>query len=218
MNTPEQIKEARERLGLTQEALAERLLVSRQAVSKWEMGVSAPSVENWKALSEVLGVASPAPETSPHPSGRWRTAACAALALLLLSLAALAGLWITVDQGGFPPRDPAFTGVCLYDGQGRPLETEAGWYFLTPGDRVTVLATFQNGRREGIGGAALYLTPTGTEVYDQREQLAVRSVPDGNGFALFSWIVPADLMGHLDVVLDCGGDRTLTETLNVTTF
>ena len=32
------IREGRERLGMSQEALAERLSVSRQAVSKWEMG------------------------------------------------------------------------------------------------------------------------------------------------------------------------------------
>lgn len=35
----EKIRELRRRSGLSQEELAERLEVSRQAVSKWELGV-----------------------------------------------------------------------------------------------------------------------------------------------------------------------------------
>ena len=40
MKLPEKILYCRKRAGLSQEALAERLGVSRQAVSKWETGVS----------------------------------------------------------------------------------------------------------------------------------------------------------------------------------
>lgn len=43
MDLGKAIREGRERLGMSQEALAERLSVSRQAVSKWEMGTSVPS-------------------------------------------------------------------------------------------------------------------------------------------------------------------------------
>ena len=39
------IKAAREGAGLTQEDLAERMEVSRQAVSKWEADLSRPSSE-----------------------------------------------------------------------------------------------------------------------------------------------------------------------------
>lgn len=55
MDMGKAIREGRERLGMSQEALAERLSVSRQAVSKWEMGTSVPSPENRRALSEILG-------------------------------------------------------------------------------------------------------------------------------------------------------------------
>ena len=50
MDMGKAIREGRERLGMSQEALAERLSVSRQAVSKWEMGISVPSPENRRAL------------------------------------------------------------------------------------------------------------------------------------------------------------------------
>ena len=52
MDMSKAIREGRDRLGMSQEALAERLGVSRQAVSKWEMGTSVPSPENRRALRE----------------------------------------------------------------------------------------------------------------------------------------------------------------------
>lgn len=68
MNISEIIKQAREELGMTQEDLAERLEVSRQAVSKWELGASVPSPENLRLLEELLGVEFPAPEeAAPKP-------------------------------------------------------------------------------------------------------------------------------------------------------
>ena len=42
--------------GLTQEDLAEKIGVSRQAVAKWESGESMPDLEKAKMLSEVLNV------------------------------------------------------------------------------------------------------------------------------------------------------------------
>jgi len=50
------IAEQRKKLGLTQEALAEQLNVSAQAVSKWENGRNLPDIENLIALSEVLKI------------------------------------------------------------------------------------------------------------------------------------------------------------------
>lgn len=46
----------RKKKGLSQEELASRLNVSRQTVSKWEVGESAPDMENLVALSELFGV------------------------------------------------------------------------------------------------------------------------------------------------------------------
>lgn len=46
----------RKSLGLTQEQLAEKVFVTRQAVSKWERGESVPDIELIVALAELFGV------------------------------------------------------------------------------------------------------------------------------------------------------------------
>lgn len=56
MTLGEKIKEARKKSGLTQEQFAEKLCVSRQAVTKWESDKGTPDVENLKAISELLNV------------------------------------------------------------------------------------------------------------------------------------------------------------------
>lgn len=56
MSMSDRIRECRIQNGLSQAELAERLFVSRQAVSKWESGKGAPDIENLKALSQIFGV------------------------------------------------------------------------------------------------------------------------------------------------------------------
>ena len=49
------IRSLREKKGMTQEALAEALFVTRQTVSNYETGRSRPDVEMLTALAEALG-------------------------------------------------------------------------------------------------------------------------------------------------------------------
>ncbi len=56
MTLADKLKEARKNAGLSQTELAEKLCVSRQAVTKWETGKGIPDVENLKVLSQVLDV------------------------------------------------------------------------------------------------------------------------------------------------------------------
>lgn len=56
MNLSEKIQRCRKRAGLSQEALAERLSVSRQAVSKWETGAAEPELSKLRALAAIFGV------------------------------------------------------------------------------------------------------------------------------------------------------------------
>lgn len=49
------LKRLRQRSGLTQDDLAERLHVTRQAVSAWETGKNQPDVETLTAMAEALG-------------------------------------------------------------------------------------------------------------------------------------------------------------------
>jgi DNA-binding XRE family transcriptional regulator len=43
-------------MGLTQAELAEKVNVSRQAVSKWEMGTAVPDIDNMLSLSKCFSV------------------------------------------------------------------------------------------------------------------------------------------------------------------
>lgn len=52
----EAIRANRERCKMTQEFVAESIGVSRQAVSKWEVGASDPSTSNLFALAKLFGV------------------------------------------------------------------------------------------------------------------------------------------------------------------
>ncbi len=56
MTLADKLKEARQNAGLTQVELAEKLCVSRQAITKWESGKGIPDVENLKMISKVLNV------------------------------------------------------------------------------------------------------------------------------------------------------------------
>lgn len=53
----ERIKQQRIKCKMTQELVAEKLGVSRQAVSKWEVGKSEPSTTNLLALAKLFEVA-----------------------------------------------------------------------------------------------------------------------------------------------------------------
>lgn len=56
MNLPEKLTYLRKQKGLTQSDLAETLNVSRQAISRWEVGTAAPSTDNLKMLGNLYGV------------------------------------------------------------------------------------------------------------------------------------------------------------------
>lgn len=56
MTQAEKIKSERIRAGYSQETLAEAMQVSRQAVTSWESGQTAPSSANLRRLAQVLDV------------------------------------------------------------------------------------------------------------------------------------------------------------------
>lgn len=56
MQFHEKLFKLRKKAGLTQAELAEELNVSRQAISKWEMGTATPDVTNMLALSKTFNV------------------------------------------------------------------------------------------------------------------------------------------------------------------
>lgn len=56
MKLNEKIFQCRKRSGLSQEELADRVGVSRQAVSKWELGTALPELDKLKLLAKTFGV------------------------------------------------------------------------------------------------------------------------------------------------------------------
>ena len=234
MSIPEIIKQAREELGMTQEDLAERLEVSRQAVSKWELGASVPSPENLALLEEVLGVSFPAPEEEPAPEQgpetavkapfwNWKRVVLLIFGVLIVS--ALLSIWmftaLKAEKHVDVPRpsEPHVTGIYFFSEDAAPLQPDLGdgWNSLTAGERVLVVVTFEEGAEDTVDAVSLFLTPTGTETLQYREQIAVQAAGEGRDFALFAWDIPQEgLMGHLEVVLECGGLRVTDTTMNIT--
>lgn len=56
METNIAIQNIRKKLGLSQEQMAERLFVTRQAVSRWENGETKPNIESLKLISKEFNV------------------------------------------------------------------------------------------------------------------------------------------------------------------
>lgn len=56
METKNVIRELREKSGLSQQELAEKTFVTRQAVSRWETGETVPNTETLKLLSKLFDV------------------------------------------------------------------------------------------------------------------------------------------------------------------
>lgn len=103
----EKIRELRRRSGLSQEELADKLNVSRQAISKWELGSALPTADKLVDIADFFGVSldflmreNSAPEVSFSPNSpispkrphkRRRTAA-----ILLLSAAVFLGIVVLI--------------------------------------------------------------------------------------------------------------------------
>lgn len=56
MKTSEILKSIRIKNNLTQDEMAEKLLVTRQAISQWENGETEPNIESLKLLSTIFNI------------------------------------------------------------------------------------------------------------------------------------------------------------------
>ena len=111
MTLNEKLAELRKARGLTQQEIAEALDVSRQAVSRWEVGTATPTLDNLSSLSRLYGVpldyfiqkeagaklqetvSADVPPAVPVKSGRSYVApVCSFLAVLILGVGILIGL------------------------------------------------------------------------------------------------------------------------------
>lgn len=110
MELKDKLAELRNKKGLSQIAAAEALNVSRQAISRWETGASAPSTENLIELSRLYGVSvdelvnggesgraeNEAESAAAAPPRRTsRRLRLAVIALALAALAAIIGAYLS---------------------------------------------------------------------------------------------------------------------------
>ena len=56
METKDVLRQLREKNNLTQDQMAERVMVTRQAVSRWENGETQPNTDTLKILSREFDV------------------------------------------------------------------------------------------------------------------------------------------------------------------
>lgn len=102
MQLGEKIFQCRRRLGLSQEELAERVGVTRQAVSKWENGASVPELTTLAALAKVFGVTADyllsdeSAEEQDHPKAAPPLHTSGALGRLIRRWGWLAGIYLAV--------------------------------------------------------------------------------------------------------------------------
>lgn len=232
MNISERIKQAREALGMTQEALAEKLDVSRQAVSKWELGASVPTPENLNILEDVLGVSLPAPEeetapsTVPHAAPKppsWREIAAVTLGVLtlaaLLSIMMFLGMKKNVDVPVPLAEEIQFTGYYFYDETGSPLlpEYSAGMMRFLPGSRLLMVVTFPNDTEAPVQSVTAALSPRELNLFEVRDAGARQTVSEGQTFALFVLDIPQDLEKEhfLHLLLAYGSSHTAAQTIRI---
>ncbi|MGM9524583.1 MAG: helix-turn-helix domain-containing protein [Faecousia sp.] len=115
MKLNEKILQCRKRSGLSQEELADRLGVSRQVVSKWELGTALPELDKLKLLAKTFGVSTdwllddeqgipqePRQETQPVAQQRsWVEDVPGVIGKLLRRYGWLAGVYLGVAGAAF---------------------------------------------------------------------------------------------------------------------
>lgn len=113
MKLDEKIYTLRKKAGLSQETLAERLGVSRQAVSKWETGESVPELSKLVLLAKTFGVTTdwllseedeePCDEQTAHTASQqnWVESIPGVIGKLCRRYGWLAGIYIAVGGLGF---------------------------------------------------------------------------------------------------------------------
>ena len=72
METKNIIFELRTKRGMSQDELAEKIMVTRQAVSRWENGETIPNTDTLKLLSKEFDVSINSPENLSASAAEWR--------------------------------------------------------------------------------------------------------------------------------------------------
>lgn len=241
MTLGQQIKQARENKNLSQEELAEKLGVSRQAVSKWENDTAIPQGINRETLSQILNldlILYSEEDSINHNSNKKRDWFCwigwgtsfLLLALLLLAVYALrleknqAEDNLTednpvADESEFDTQtnifeSPQLTRITFYDENQNEVKSEALWYDAAKMD--SILVQWTGGTPDTI---KMFATPSGSETAELTELLLTKAIPDGDTTALLSAdALKVEGQNHVRFELDFGETIVVSEDYNIFDF
>ena len=224
MELGQQIKQARENKNLSQEELASKLGVSRQAVSKWETNSAIPQGLNREMLSQVLGLELSVAEGAPvqkRNKGMWLGWG---LAAVLLCISVGIGLQLFFTQKNIELVDseeawetdgstatPIINRVQFYDKDQNIVSDVALWYNAAEID--SILIQWEGGTPDNI---KVFYTPGGTETQEQTELLMTKSIPDGDTVVLLSADALEEVgQGHVYFELNSGETVVVSDIYNI---
>lgn len=238
MTLGEQIKQAREKKNLSQEALAEHMGVSRQAISKWENDTATPQGANKEMLAQVLDLEIIREDTKVP--GR-NVILWSGWIMAVVLLAALISVVIAfrvnrreylhvlenteteykenpvIDQSsdseadGFSSELPALLSIRFYDSSQNEVTDEALWYNAAKIESILI-------QWSGSSPVSIKMlaTPSGSETMEDTELLLTKAVLDGDTAVLLSAETLKDIgMSHVYFELDYGYVVLTSEIFNV---
>lgn len=216
MSLGEQIKQARENKNLSQEELAEKLGVTRQAVSKWENDISIPQGINRELISQVLELEMLSAKTEPDKNLKWNYFGWIGwgIAFILMVL-----LMVAICMKGEEKRDiseteremPVFKSITFYDNQQNEVKQEALWYDAAQID--SILVQWKGGTPNNI---KIFLTPSGSETEELTKLLLTKSILDGESAVLLNAdSIKEEFQAHITFEMDFGGNKITSEIYNV---
>ncbi len=208
MTLGEQIKHNREGRNLSQEELAERIGVSRQAVSKWESDRAVPTGTNRRTLCQVLDLDLPESD-APKAARRGRLLCIAGWGAAAILLAALLwrGVWFHRVIQMPAAADASLLSIHFYDEKQDEVFPEALWY--NAAQMESILIQWTGCTPEAV---KMFYTPSGTETMEKTELLAIKAPADGEMALLLSArpLKKEALSGHVYFELDFGGGHIVT--------
>lgn len=134
MTLGEKIQKLRKQSGLSQEALAEKVMVTRQTISKWELGQSLPDLDFVARLSDIFHVSSDylikdewnVPDELPYKKRNYRlTEKSRRMILVIVSASALIAIYICLICDYFTAEKLSWSLIAS-------VSVTAAWFVLLP--------------------------------------------------------------------------------------
>ena len=122
----ERIKKVRDELGVSQEQLAEKLNISRQAVAKWEAGTAMPDIVNLIEISNIFQVSLDYLLKDTNCSGTTTAAMCENFEIISFVAEAKKSTYANFSAGKVESSRPASTDLAYESGDFKYLDTFVG--------------------------------------------------------------------------------------------